>query len=210
MSDLTPSAAFGKRLREVRERARPKITQAQLVERLAELGFELNRDAVIQIESGRRRVTLDEALAIAAVLGVAPVNLVVPLENPERLLRDEGSVYEPTALLAVGNLRLFPWEARAWIRGTEIYGNAPVDLWHRYYVTEVPPGYRRRLDELAEAVQRFKGATGHFKLPKQPPLQEEKVLEMPVPGYPMLEGRQTFPAPLWTYLMFERPQQEED
>lgn len=67
------------------------MTQAALAERLNALGFDkkgkdgdtatrLDRVSLSKIESGTRRVTLEEALAIACALEVAPPHLFVPRE----------------------------------------------------------------------------------------------------------------------------------
>jgi DNA-binding XRE family transcriptional regulator len=68
-------------MREVRGKA--KISHVQLSKRLAALGVDMSRKALIELERQppRRRVSLDEALAIAAALGVAPIHLMVPFED---------------------------------------------------------------------------------------------------------------------------------
>jgi transcriptional regulator with XRE-family HTH domain len=70
---------FARRLRETR-RARG-WTQAELAQRVTEVGRPLSRAAVMQIESGRRGVQLDEAIALAAVLHAVPAQLLSPPEG---------------------------------------------------------------------------------------------------------------------------------
>jgi len=73
---MQPSAVFGARLREIRE-ARG-FTQVELAARLEAMGRPMNKAAILRIERGVRGVSLDEALALAAVLFVAPAHLLTP------------------------------------------------------------------------------------------------------------------------------------
>src|SRR5205814_8867413 len=63
------------------------LSQTQLSALLNDLGVRLNRQAVIALEAKpqARRVSLDEALAIAACLGVAPVHLMRSEEHTSEL-----------------------------------------------------------------------------------------------------------------------------
>lgn len=133
------------------------------------------------------RGPLDEALAIAAALAVAPVHLLVPFEKPEVLNEDvaEAGIFEAEANLKIGDgVVLSPLVVRAWIRGTAIPGgyDTPMDEWYRFYAVEVPPPTRHRLRRQAEYVRS-------------------------VPGLTTPENREGLPAPLGTMLMFEpRPE----
>ena len=155
-------------MREARDRA--GISQVQLSERLAALGVTVSRKALLEMERmpPRRRVSLDEALAIAAALGVAPIHLMVPFEDDTVLsedLADEG-VFEAKTSLKVGNLVMVPVVARKWIRGTAIYPDpGPLELWHRFYCVEVPPAVRYRLRKLAAYARAHREKLGRWKLP---------------------------------------------
>jgi transcriptional regulator with XRE-family HTH domain len=72
---------FAKRVREVRERR--GWTQQQLADRLRELGVPIDRTKVNRVETGARAVSIDDALAIAAALGVSPSVLFFPLASSE-------------------------------------------------------------------------------------------------------------------------------
>jgi transcriptional regulator with XRE-family HTH domain len=219
LDELTPTETFARRLREARENA--KLSQEDLRRRLDEdIGFKkltksgfkkLSRSAIAQIELGKRDVSLDEVLAIAAALGVAPIHLIVTFED-ERVISEESAelgIFEPTAALKIGDrLSLIPVEARKWIRGTSIYPDAPLDLWRRYYVTEVPPAVRYRLRQVAAFARDHKEKLGRWKLPRLEIPSEERATEMAVPGFTTPENHQGFPTPLWTWLMYER--EEED
>jgi transcriptional regulator with XRE-family HTH domain len=74
--DLRPSDVFASRLRETR-RARG-LSQSELAERMTATGRPLNKAALLRIESGERRITLDEALALSHHLVVAPAHLLSP------------------------------------------------------------------------------------------------------------------------------------
>ncbi len=62
---------IGKRVRMVRLRNKPKITQLDLLARLEVRGIYLEKTAISKIESGRRPVTDIELLAIADALHVS-------------------------------------------------------------------------------------------------------------------------------------------
>lgn len=81
LEPVTPGQAVARRLREVR-RVRGWSAQ-DLADRCEALGVpSLDRSTVANIENGRRqRVGVDELLVLALALGVAPVHLLVPLEE---------------------------------------------------------------------------------------------------------------------------------
>ena len=71
----TPGARFARRLREERERA--GLSQADLAGRLSDvLNDAIYHSAVARMESGKRSVKIDEAIAIADVLGVRLAELL--------------------------------------------------------------------------------------------------------------------------------------
>lgn len=114
-----PSEVFRARLREVR---RVKgLTQPELSEALASVGVELNEFVITRIESGKRRVSLDEAVALAAVLGPSLLHMLVPLDDTRVHLTPE----MPERAI----------DARAWIRGQRPLRQADEQLF--YYQT--PP-----------------------------------------------------------------------
>ena len=96
-----PSEMFRKRLREVRRLRR--WTQQDLAEELAAAGVEIGEFAVVRMERGPRGVSLDEAIAIAAVLGVSPLHMVVPPDDDTVQLTPRQAVSAA--------------DARAWLRG---------------------------------------------------------------------------------------------
>ena len=61
---------IGERVQLARERAKPRITQADLAARLQIEGLRLERVTISKIETGYREVTDVEAIAIAKALGV--------------------------------------------------------------------------------------------------------------------------------------------
>jgi transcriptional regulator with XRE-family HTH domain len=166
LEELTPSEAFGRRLKEVRDRN--GVSTASLMRRLDDLGFRMRRAAIYEIEQGKRAVSLDEAFALAAALDVAPLFLMVPFEDNEpneqkKIRYGRGQVVELDRTLAemghfpwsselrVGRLSLIPSEARGWIVGQRMFDGAPFEAWPRYYRDETPPAWRYRLRKIAEA-----------------------------------------------------------
>lgn len=173
---LSPEGAFRQRMREARTAAR--MTQGELSARLAELGYKLSRGAIADIERGQRAVRLNDALAISAALGVAPVNMMAPFEDPEPI--DEEAtrlgIFRPLSELAVGaNLRLIPVVARRWIRGLQLYSDAPLEDWARYYVEQVPPSRRAQLREIQRALEAHEP-------PRIVPLVDDVAPKMRTPG----------------------------
>lgn len=69
---------FAERLREHRQ-AR-KLSQASMAKRLSDLGLpKMRRETIAKIETRQRQVTIEEAVAIAAVLDVPLLELLRPL-----------------------------------------------------------------------------------------------------------------------------------
>lgn len=103
---MDPTRAFALRLRETREAL--GLSKRDLAQRLTEIGFPLDRFAIGRIEAAggpppaRKAITLDEVLALAAALGVAPIHLVVP---------EEGEIELGEALHVAAP------EVRRWVRG---------------------------------------------------------------------------------------------
>ncbi|WP_395105271.1 multiprotein-bridging factor 1 family protein [Actinomadura sp. SCN-SB] len=129
----TPSDVVGARVREVRKRR--GWTAAQLAARCTEAGApEITASVVTDLETGRRdkttgrrrrNITVDELLALALALDVAPVHLLAPLK--------EGAYWvTPGRAVKVGLLR-------HWIRGHEplsdktdrrtFFGEVPEQEW---------------------------------------------------------------------------------
>jgi transcriptional regulator with XRE-family HTH domain len=207
--ELSPSETFSERMRAARTTA--GISQVELVERLERLGYaRLKRPAIIELEKGTRRVSVDEWLAISAALAVAPLYLITPFEDDQVINADaaEQGIFGPTAVLKVADrLVLTPREARRWIRGKEIYYDAPVDYWKQYYCTQVPPAYRYRLRQLAAYIRSQHATLGRWVLPPMEPPAEEAEHPMAVPGLSTPKdrdgNRKGYPAPLWTWWMFK-------
>lgn len=102
-------------------------TAQQLVDELAKVGIEWTRLVVANLlvkkpERRRRYVTVDEWLALAYVLDVAPIHLMIPIDG-----EDEMYAVTPEASPAAG-------QARAWIRGQMPLG----DQDPRVYFSSVP------------------------------------------------------------------------
>ena len=74
-----PSEVFGARLREIRTSR--GLTQEALAEIVTAQGRPMNKAAVLRIERGERGLALDEALALAWALQVAPAHLLSPRDD---------------------------------------------------------------------------------------------------------------------------------
>jgi transcriptional regulator with XRE-family HTH domain len=87
---VSPSEVFATRLRETR--IARGVSQADLARRMSEQGRPLNKAAVLRIENGERRISLDEALALAAILSAAPAHLLSPPGDEVVWLTDKQGV----------------------------------------------------------------------------------------------------------------------
>jgi transcriptional regulator with XRE-family HTH domain len=129
-NERTASDVVAARVRDVRIKRR--LTVAKLAARCAALGVpELTAQAVYKLEARRpgklrpRPVTVDELLTLAVALNVAPVHLLVPVDDPDALYP------------VIGGVLARRFGVRAWIRGI---GPIDPDADPREFYTEVPPG----------------------------------------------------------------------
>jgi transcriptional regulator with XRE-family HTH domain len=130
----SPSEAAAEELRRVR--TRKGWNQQQLADALHELGAPIDRATISKIETGERRITLDEVFLFAYALGVSPAALVLP-----RPARSMVAVTPTTSVTAL--------EALHWLRG--VYSLAEGewdDAEERFFAEET-------LDEEALAYRRL-------------------------------------------------------
>jgi ribosome-binding protein aMBF1 (putative translation factor) len=71
---MNPEQVFAKRMRQVRERR--GWSQAKLADWMRTYGVDLHSTAITRIERGERSISLNEASAVAAALGVLLVELL--------------------------------------------------------------------------------------------------------------------------------------
>ncbi|WP_352419437.1 helix-turn-helix domain-containing protein [Proteiniborus sp.] len=71
MNDSNNRNLIGERVRQARHKAKPKVTQTDLLARLAVRGVELEKTTISKIEAKTRPVTDIELVAIADALGVS-------------------------------------------------------------------------------------------------------------------------------------------
>ncbi|RSN71338.1 helix-turn-helix domain-containing protein [Actinomadura sp. WAC 06369] len=138
-----PAKVIAERVKDVR--LRRKMSASQLADELAREGIKWNRSIVANFESGRRRsVTVEELLALAYVLDVAPIHLLIPLEDgkwyhftPERAT--------PTGFV------------REWVRGRHplqstnarlFFSEVPDKEWQPPEMTEEEVEQRSRITEV--------------------------------------------------------------
>lgn len=70
-ADKLPRNLIGDRVRQARHKSKPKVTQTDLLARLAVRGIELEKTSVSKIEAKTRPVTDIELVTIADALGVS-------------------------------------------------------------------------------------------------------------------------------------------
>lgn len=130
-----PGQIFGRRVEEWRRRR--GWTQEQLAAKLRELEYPMVRATVAKIEGRGSRAAnarLEDVLAFALALGVAPVHLIVPDDD------------EAALAIAPNRPELAP-VARAWIRGDWPLGDADANA---YLTDETPDSRRERAAELTK------------------------------------------------------------
>jgi transcriptional regulator with XRE-family HTH domain len=104
MEPLTSTAVIGRQVAEFR--ARLGWSAAALAAELQKAGIQWERPDVTKLERGlRKSVTVDQALALAAVLNVPLVHLIVPPDDDDAPYRVTAEVTEPS------------FRVRGWIRG---------------------------------------------------------------------------------------------
>lgn len=138
LKDLGPS---GQRIRDNVKRLREaqgwSITR--LAEQLKQNGSPIPRTALSRIESGHRKVDVDELVALAVALDVSPVSLLLPPE-------DTGEPVEITNEVSA------PWEvAWRWMHGEIPIRDYGLDTWAPKWI---PPNRPYEGDVLAE-IQNF-------------------------------------------------------
>jgi transcriptional regulator with XRE-family HTH domain len=77
--EMRPSEVFAARLRETRQ-ARG-LSQSELARQMTDQGRPLSKAALLRIENGQRGLSLDEAMAISAILRVAPALMLSPADD---------------------------------------------------------------------------------------------------------------------------------
>jgi transcriptional regulator with XRE-family HTH domain len=149
--ELPVSEVFAQSIRALRKRR--GWNQQQLAERLTKLGHRAHQTTVGKYETGRRRPTLDDAIAIATALDT---DLIYMLDG-SWLTEDEEGHRRDVRVRLVNNVPerfaggLLPRDVRRWLRGEQplpwqdIYrfrNPVPRDVWLES---------RQRRDELAAA-----------------------------------------------------------
>jgi transcriptional regulator with XRE-family HTH domain len=134
-----------RRVREVRRRH--GWNQQQLAEQMTKAGVAWDRNVVANLETGRRAsVGVDELLALAHVLSVAPLSLLIPL--------DDKTPYQLTPTVTKP-----AEEVRDWAHGVITLNEQGEPKWDdidwRIYESEVPDSEWRAMEELYRARQRL-------------------------------------------------------
>lgn len=115
----TPGETFRRRMQEARK-ARG-WSQRELATRLKTVWGEekgqLTQAAVARIEIGERKVSLDEAVAIAAVLDVALTNMFLPIDGLSQVQGDGHAVLPGSPVRLAPALEIEQRRARAWAQG---------------------------------------------------------------------------------------------
>jgi transcriptional regulator with XRE-family HTH domain len=115
---------IGRQIQAVRYIQRPSISQQQLADKL-----EVTQATVTRMESGERAFTVGEVFQIAAVLNVAPGDLLAGAFTEEDVPITE-------------SIKVSPSVARGWIEGVTALPGADEDA---YFVLNIPPSRARAI-----------------------------------------------------------------
>lgn len=95
-----------------------RATTAYVAESVSALGVPMTASTVTKIEKGLRRVTVDELVALAAVLDVSPVTLLLP--DVDSVTNIEADVINTSKPVQLTENVSVPWEiAWRWAHGTD-------------------------------------------------------------------------------------------
>lgn len=141
--EITPAEVFSHELRATRERK--GWTQHQLAQELQRLDYHMVRSQITKIESGQRKATLDDVLAIALALGVPPLALVIPRN-------DAGSVR------LAGNVTMSAPTAIAWWREVDVLSRGDAQS-ERFFYDSMPDRLAQLTREVPEIVAIFRTVT---------------------------------------------------
>ena len=131
------------------------MSQQQLAARLGELGRPMQASAVAKVETGDRRVDVDDLVAFAIALNVAPARLLVPDVT-------EDAEVQPVASLTVPAWSLWQWASGQHALAQEDDDQRDADVRERELAfADERPTWRRLKDQhpLAAAVRDLSWAT---------------------------------------------------
>lgn len=151
LDQIEPSASqvLSKQLPEIRQRL--GLSAQAFAERAREAGLKFDRGTVSKIENGQRGISLDEALAIAAALDVAPVHLFLPREDDAKVQ-------------VAPNVTVEAEQARLWFRG----GRPLPDGDDQTYRTEVPKSeWQQRSGRLNNAEEFYERCRRRFRVARE-------------------------------------------
>lgn len=152
------SDVVGQRVREVRRKQ--GLSGADLATRCASLGMpHLSAATISNLETGRRddegrrrrNITVDEWLTLAVALNVAPVHLLVPIDDERGRRHMDVAPMLPLPVDAV----------RAWVRGEYALSD------DRMYYTEVPSTEWRGPDLGPQGWLRWAGSKADIRVPDE-------------------------------------------
>ena len=134
---------FARRLREAR--ASRGWNQERLADEVTRIGHPIGRVTISKIEAGKRGVLIEEAIALAAALDVAPAHLLLPIdagEGPHAQTSPAASVKLAPKLKA-GQVK-----ARRWFRG-ELPLHPTLENFE-VYLHQTPEGLNVSTEDLSE------------------------------------------------------------
>lgn len=154
----TPTATVAKRVKEARTRR--GWTADDLAKALVKQGVKWERSTVAKLENGNRQnVSLTEWLALAAVLNVAPVHLLLPIDEG-----DDDYQVTPERTERVGQVR--GWARGHWpLPGSNVIqyqGEMPEEEQGRIYL---PPAKDRadRINGIEASIAQLSTALQHLR-----------------------------------------------
>ncbi|PBC79903.1 helix-turn-helix protein [Streptomyces sp. TLI_235] len=117
-----------------RLRSERGMTKKELSDRVGELGRPIPPLGITRLEAGTRRVDADDLMALAVALGVSPVTLLLPREEPADVKGDPRGHW--VSITSVGPV---PWEtAWRWMHGEWLPADVPAAEVRRFRAENRP------------------------------------------------------------------------
>ncbi|MDX3519270.1 helix-turn-helix transcriptional regulator [Streptomyces scabiei] len=148
----TQVEATGQHVRENLARLRKArgLTTYQLAKLMKDAGRPIPQSGISRIESGARRVDVDDLTALAAVLRVSPSALLLPLDDsPERTVEITGA---GTVLADAA------WDWADGRRPLPMSGRDEGELWLEFELYGRPPGRRANKNDVAYLLRKLSDA----------------------------------------------------
>lgn len=174
MQAITPSQRFAKRMVEMRQRLGMK--QDDLAARLTALGVPTDQTTVSRYESGKRSISIDLAMTIAAALGQSLVSMFSD-DDAVRLSVDSKGVHRrllPPKIEIAPKLAVATGVLQGWMRGDRPLDMADPASLQRWRLGLPTHSDRDHLNQIAQMVRDLDGLLIEVGSEQMTPAERER------------------------------------